>query len=487
MSQEILTLSRKQNGTVPSPRPRRPPSAPFRSQQNSAPRSLPPAAQRAPLPLGPPRPPSPRPLGAVVRELRAPACPAASRAGRSGAAWRCAAACGPGEGLCAPRGRRGRPPAGAAPPPAFGFLFDIDGVLVRGSQVVPAAREAFRRLSDAGGRLRVPVVFLTNAGNCLRAAKARELSQALGLQVSPEQVILSHSPLRLFSQFHPKCMLVAGQGPVEENARNLGFKHVVTIEALRKAYPLLDMVDQSRRPKEGGMVLLCPVRWETSLQLITDVLLSNGNPGAEPEGIPYPHLPVLACNMDLLWMAEAKMPSRFGHGTFLLCLENIYKKVTGRELKYEALIGKPSTVTYRYAEYLIKEQAEKHGWKAPIRRLYAIGDNPMSDVYGANLYNNYLKSAQQNQVKAGVERIPQAANPQTEDNLGVESCESILVCTGVYRHNADVCRKPEECNTETVFHGHRDFCFDPSLVEASYIVQDVNEAVQLAFEKENWS
>lgn len=344
----------------------------------------------------------------------------------------------------------------------------------------------------------MPVVFLTNAGNCLRAAKARELSQALGLQVSPEQVILSHSPLRLFSQFHPKCVLVAGQGPVEENARNLGFKHVVTIEALRKAYPLLDMVDQSRRPKElpppttgfptiEGVVLFGePVRWETSLQLIIDVLLSNGNPGAEPEGIPYPHLPVLACNMDLLWMAEAKMP-RFGHGTFLLCLENIYKKVTGRELKYEALIGKPSTVTYRYAEYLIKEQAEKHGWKAPIRRLYAIGDNPMSDVYGANLYNNYLKSAQQNQVEAGVKRIPQAANPQTEDRLAVESCESILVCTGVYRHNADVSRKPEECNMETVFHGHRDFCFDPSLVEASYIVQDVNEAVLLAFEKENWS
>lgn len=36
--------------------------------------------------------------------------------------------------------------------------------------------------------------------------------------MSPEQVILSHSPLRLFSQFHQKCMLVAGQGPVEENA-----------------------------------------------------------------------------------------------------------------------------------------------------------------------------------------------------------------------------------------------------------------------------
>uniref|UniRef100_A0A8D0EWR5 Haloacid dehalogenase-like hydrolase domain-containing 5 n=1 Tax=Strix occidentalis caurina TaxID=311401 RepID=A0A8D0EWR5_STROC len=382
------------------------------------------------------------------------------------------------------RARRPRPCRGPGRPPAFGFLFDVDGVLVRGSQAVPAARQAFRRLVDSGGRLRVPVVFLTNAGNCLRSAKARELSQALGLQV-PAQVILSHSPLRLFSQFHQKCMLVAGQGPVEENAHNLGFKHVVTIEALRKAYPLLDMVDQSRRPKElpppttgfptiEGVILFGePVRWETSLQLITDVLLSNGNPGAELQDIPYPHLPVLACNMDLLWMAEAKMPSRFGHGTFLLCLENIYKKVTGRELKYEALIGKPSTVTYRYAEYLIKQQAEKQGWKSPIRRLYAVGDNPMSDIYGANLYNTYLKSDDLHLRK--------------DCNNSVESCESILVCTGVYRHNADVPSKTEECTAETVFHGHRDFCFDPSLVEASYIVQDVNDAVQLAFKKEDWS
>lgn len=59
----------------------------------------------------------------------------------------------------------------------------------------------------------------------------------------------------------------------------------------------------------AGVVLFGePVRWETSLQLITDVLLSNGNPGAELQEVPYPHLPILACNMDLLWMAEAKMP-----------------------------------------------------------------------------------------------------------------------------------------------------------------------------------
>ncbi|XP_073176255.1 haloacid dehalogenase-like hydrolase domain-containing 5 isoform X2 [Lepidochelys kempii] len=287
-----------------------------------------------------------------------------------------------------PRPRRGL--GGVAPgvsesPPTFGFLFDIDGVLVRGRYVIPAAQKAFRKLIGSNGQLRVPVVFVTNAGNCLQHVKAQELSDALGLEVSPEQVILSHSPLRLFRQFHEKCMLVSGQGPVEENARNMGFRNVVTIQDVRKAFPLLDMVDQSRRPKElpplttdfptiEGIILFGePVRWETSLQLIIDVLLSNGNPGAELAAVPYPHIPVLACNMDLLWMAEAKMP-RFGHGTFLVCLENIYKKVTGRELKYEALIGKPSIVTYQYAEYLIKQQVERRGWPSSICRLYAVGE-----------------------------------------------------------------------------------------------------------------
>ncbi|CAM2097711.1 haloacid dehalogenase-like hydrolase domain-containing 5 isoform X1 [Caretta caretta] len=408
-----------------------------------------------------------------------------------------------------PRPRRGL--GGVAPgvsesPPTFGFLFDIDGVLVRGRYVIPAAQKAFRKLIGSNGQLRVPVVFVTNAGNCLQHVKAQELSDALGLEVSPEQVILSHSPLRLFRQFHEKCMLVSGQGPVEENARNMGFRNVVTIQDVRKAFPLLDMVDQSRRPKElpplttdfptiEGIILFGePVRWETSLQLIIDVLLSNGNPGAELAAVPYPHIPILACNMDLLWMAEAKMP-RFGHGTFLVCLENIYKKVTGRELKYEALIGKPSIVTYQYAEYLIKQQVERRGWPSSICRLYAVGDNPMSDIYGANFYNSYIKAAGQAHAQAEVKRSVGMADPRSEGHselgkdlyVSLESCKSILVCTGVYSHHGDVPTDPHESVTETVFHGHRDFHFDPSLVEASYVVEDVNEAVELVFKKENWS
>lgn len=51
-----------------------------------------------------------------------------------------------------------------------------------------------------------------------------------------------------------------------------------------------------------------PVRWETSLQLIIDVLLTSGYPGNPYEQENYPHIPVLACNMDLMWVAEAQSP-----------------------------------------------------------------------------------------------------------------------------------------------------------------------------------
>ncbi|XP_075711810.1 haloacid dehalogenase-like hydrolase domain-containing 5 isoform X2 [Rhinoderma darwinii] len=365
-------------------------------------------------------------------------------------------------------------------PPSFGLLFDIDGVLVRGRNPIPGAAEAFRKLLDHNGKLAVPVVFVTNASNCLRQERATELSRVLGIEVSADQVILAHSPLRMFHQFQDKCVLVSGQGPVDDVAKDLGFKNAVTIEAVRKAYPLLDMVDESRRPSsdvtvrvklpaiEAVVLLGEPVRWETSLQLILDILLSGGRPAEWGTQVPYPHIPILACNMDLLWMAEAQMP-RFGHGTFLLCLETLYHKITGRELRYEALIGKPSPVTYGFAEQLIVSQARARRWSSPVRTLYAIGDNPMADIYGANLYNRCLQSQR-------------GESPATRPH----SCQSILVCTGVYSNQGEVPSDPQECVTQTVFHGHRDFKFDPSLVEASYVVQDVGEALELILKKEGW-
>uniref|UniRef100_A0A8C1BMB0 Haloacid dehalogenase like hydrolase domain containing 5 n=1 Tax=Cyprinus carpio carpio TaxID=630221 RepID=A0A8C1BMB0_CYPCA len=337
----------------------------------------------------------------------------------------------------------------------FGLLFDIDGVLVRGRTPIPAAKQCFRNLVDGDGKYRVPVVFVTNAGNSLRETKAEQLSHLLEVEVSPDQVVLSHSPLRVFTQFHDLCVLVSGQGPVVEVAHNVGFKNVVTIDMLREANPLLDVVDHNRRPKDlippsmdlppiDAVVLFGePIRWETNLQLITDVLLTNGRPGNPVTSLHYPHIPVLACNMDLLWMAEAKNPR----------------------------------------------------------------DNPMADIYGANLYNRYLKAMHRTRVQAQGSSSSQVPGDQqceaSDDAKGSgrvmvggsfdhrlpEGCSSILVCTGVYnRDHQDLPSDPEQTVTEQrIFHGHRDFRFDPSLTQPSFIVHDVRDGVELVFQREGWS
>ena len=67
--------------------------------------------------------------------------------------------------------------------PSFGIMFDIDGVIVRGRQVLPFAPTAFNRLVDEDRRFRVPTVFVTNAGNSMRKKKAQQLSEWLQVPV----------------------------------------------------------------------------------------------------------------------------------------------------------------------------------------------------------------------------------------------------------------------------------------------------------------
>ncbi|XP_053809509.1 haloacid dehalogenase-like hydrolase domain-containing 5 [Vidua chalybeata] len=413
-------------------------------------------------------------------------------------------------GMCGPlAGRSGHSALRGLP--SFGFLFDIDGVLVRGRTPIPAARTAFQKLVNPQGQFLVPVVFVTNAGDCLRQKKADQLSHLLGIPISQDQVMMSHSPLRMFKRYHEKCVLVSGQGPLLDIAQDLGFCQPITIDTLREKRPLLDAVDHDRRPSvlspsavelpkiEAVVLFGEPVRWETSLQLIIDVLLTSGYPGNPYGQENYPHIPVLACNMDLMWVAEAQSP-RFGHGTFMVCLENIYKKITGKDLKYEALVGKPSRLTYQYAEHLIRAQALQRSWEQPIQTLYAVGDNLMTDVYGANLYNRYLEESSGMgfglQAKASAGRAPALLSQDHEPGLSWENelasaaaahCRSVLVCTGVYSPHSEVPLPARDSVTENVFHGHRDFTFEPGLVEPDHIVPDVDAAVDLVFQLENFA
>ncbi|XP_046405549.1 haloacid dehalogenase-like hydrolase domain-containing 5 isoform X2 [Ischnura elegans] len=376
----------------------------------------------------------------------------------------------------------------------FGLLFDIDGVLVRSNRVLPSVKETFSRLVDSKGKFRVPTLFVTNAGNKLRHQKAAQLTNWLDVEVNEDQVVMAHSPLSMLTTYHQKHALISGQGPVEDIAKSLGFSSVITMEQVRDTFPSLDAVDhehyrpvlsESRhhfKPIEVIILFGEPVRWETSLQLLVDLLLTNGMPTGLPSELIYPHIPIIACNMDLQWMAEANMP-RFGHGAFLLCLENLYKKITNRDLIYTALVGKPSEITYHHAHRLIMRQAEEIGIVNQVKTLYAIGDNINTDIYGANLYNQYLIKNPSN----GSKSFPRVSCPiETmqgdrikDPELGSHTCLSVLVETGLF--------SPDH-QASFMSHSPRDFLpVDEGLIKPNFIAKDVYHAIDVIFSKQSYN
>ena len=56
----------------------------------------------------------------------------------------------------------------------------------------------------------------------------------------------------------------------------------------------------------------------------------------------------------------------------MVCLENLYKKISGLELEYAALAGKPSELTYKYSHRVIENMAEEMNLSG-IQTVYAIG------------------------------------------------------------------------------------------------------------------
>jgi HAD superfamily hydrolase (TIGR01456 family) len=358
------------------------------------------------------------------------------------------------------------------------LLIDIDGVLVQGDIVIPKVLDGIKKLTS-NGEFIVPTVFVTNSGNQLTRKKAQWLSKLLEIEVPPKHMVCSHDPLRAFDKCHGKNVLVTGQGNVKEVAECIGFKRVTTVEDVLKVFPMLDAIDTSRRdsrripvdaefsPIETVVLLGEPVRWETNLQLLLDILLTNGDPRNVRSDYPDPHIPVMACNMDLQWRFTAEIP-RFGHGVFLLCLESAYRKISGRDLQYVVMVGKPSVVTYKYALSLIMEQARRLEAHRDIRTLYMIGDNINTDILGANLFDDHLTKGE----------MDVHYDPSSDPASLVRRCHSVLVNTGV---------STEELLDVQIAHVHRDFLhYDRQHRQPTHVVHDFYDAIQLIFKKEKF-
>lgn len=341
-----------------------------------------------------------------------------------------------------------------------GVFIDIDGVVLKGGKPFEWSIPAINALWEN----EVPFVFVTN-GTYSSKTLLGQLNGIFNLPFTEDNIVVAPSPCKALLDFHNKRVLACCQDDNVDLVPELGFTDYLTVEELASIFPELDYVDHRKRdvlmvtpltedqkkkqaefkPIEAIVLLGEPVNWECSLQLLLDVLMTNGDPRSKFKFVPSPHLPIIACNKDITFKGLANLP-RFGHGAFLECLESLYMKVTNNQLVYEYMMGKPYLITYEYAANQLQRLNKK---SERINKFYMIGDNPEVDIRGANIFKESLiGSLETRRPSIRSSRRPSMAEYLGFPHLGSQSSlipspnankpvEAILVCTGVYNPQND--------------------------------------------------
>ena len=112
-----------------------------------------------------------------------------------------------------------------------------------------------------------------------------------------------------------------------------------------------------------------------------------------------------------LFYADNWPEPRLGSRAWTIAFEAIFQEVHGYAPTYTKF-GKPESIAYDFAEKMIGDQCLKEGIE--ISNYYMIGDNPLSDIEGAN--------------RRGKENLQKS---------GTNNWRSILVKTGVWKEGAD--------------------------------------------------
>ncbi|OSX78390.1 hypothetical protein BU14_0111s0059 [Porphyra umbilicalis] len=307
-------------------------------------------------------------------------------------------------------------------PPAPAFALDIDGVLLRGGATLPRAPAALRLLFDAAtGAPTHPLLFLTNGGGTTEGARAATLADRLGVPVAPEQVVLSHTPLAALAAADakaaagnanapPTSVLVIGGRGCADVAAGYGFGHVLAAADAARVAPSVapfsapprggpaferaDAPDVARLPVGSVLVLHDSTDWGRDTQLAMDALTAPPPAGSPPDGGNDEsdgdgggggggqRVRVIACNADLTFPADHARP-RLAQGAFTVALCAVYAAVTGGRTLTVGRLGKPHAVQYALAGARL--DAQRAALRLPpVPAIYAVGDNPYSDVAGAN-------------------------------------------------------------------------------------------------------
>ncbi len=279
-------------------------------------------------------------------------------------------------------------------------VFDIDGVLRLGERAVEGAPKMIERLRQ----LEIPHLFLSNTSSSPQKV-SDNLKTSLGIDMDRNQFVVSHSPFaELLAPFQGSTdpLLVVGiDKQSAADVRNLyNIPNAIgageLFEALpsdsvpslapkhcQRSGPVAESMASSRFA--GIVVMADSDNWTRDIQLVLDALRFGGR--CSPAQIKtwldaggddkQQHIPIFFANPDFVYGAAHPSP-RLTQGAFRAAVETLFERATGKHLDVTQ-VGKPSAISYRYAATLLGTQSS-----VDHDKVYMIGDNPESDIRGAN-------------------------------------------------------------------------------------------------------
>jgi HAD superfamily hydrolase (TIGR01456 family) len=283
----------------------------------------------------------------------------------------------------------------------IGVVFDIDGVILRGSKPLPQAVDSLNRLHDH----KIPFILLTNGGGEMEYKKADFLSNVLGIEISPDQVILSHTPLKpIIKQYgeEKKQILILGCKDVMTVSKEYGSFISHDIPSLAEheptRYPFIKFKSKQISNLDhiaAIFILHDPNNWGVELQITLDMLVhDNWDKNSTPL---YPNspqkIPIYSSNNDLLFAGQFRH-SRLAAGAFVTTLKHLFHSIHKTDLVVEHY-GKPFRKSFEFAEKQLMTWAtriDSMPSNSRFSKIIMVGDNPKSDIRGANNFGAPFES-----------------------------------------------------------------------------------------------
>lgn len=362
---------------------------------------------------------------------------------------------------------------------SYAFAFDIDGVIVRGPETIPEARDALKMLNGENKyNIKVPYIFITNGGGRSEAARCKDLSTRLGVEVTEDQVIQGHTPMKDLVDVYKNVLVVGGVGDTcRKVAEGYGFENVyIPLDVMKwnpSVSPYYKLTEEdlaitkdcdfSKTPIDAIMVFADSRNWAADQQIILELLMSKkGTMGTISKTFDEGP-PIYFAHSDFVWATDYKL-SRYGMGALQVSIAALYQEHTGKELKVTRF-GKPQRGTFRYANKVLgqwrKDVLDEHLEKVepateedanaavfdsedeesdseddddepltvqklsqltldlpPASTVYFVGDTPESDIRFANSHDTSWHSIL---VKTGV--YQEGTTPKYKPK---HTCENVL-------------------------------------------------------------